>query len=148
MIGVPITLPKEPTLVSVKVPFWVSSGFNLELRARLARSFTALVKPIRFNSSAFFITGTIRFPLGKAAAIPILISFFLIIWVPFTDTLIIGKSLIALLTASTKIGVKVIFSFSRFSKFLFTFSRHITILVTSASTKEVTCAEVCLLMVM
>ena len=45
-------------------------------------------------------------------------------------------------------GVKVIFSDSRFSYTFLALSRHITILVTSASTNEVTCGLVCLLMTM
>ena len=50
--------------------------------------------------------------------------------------------------AMMKMGVKVIFSPSRCSKAFFTFSRHITKLVTSASTKLVTCGLVRLLMTM
>ena len=147
-MGVPIKLPKEPKLVKVKVPSFTSSGCSLFWRARLAKSFTDLLKPTIFNKSARLITGTIKLPDGKAVAIPILMSFFTIICWAFTDTFIIGKSLMALATASIKIGVKVSFSFSRFSNVLFTRSLQRTTLVTSASTKEVTCGEVCLLITM
>ena len=75
-----------------------------------------------------------RFPLGKAAAIPMLMSLRLMMLVPETETLIMGKSLIALATASMKIGVKVKFSPSRFLKSFFMRSRHLTMVVTSAST--------------
>ena len=43
MMGVPIKLPNVPTLVNVKVPPCVSSGFNLLLRALSASAFTCLV---------------------------------------------------------------------------------------------------------
>ncbi len=59
-----------------------------------------------------------------------------------------GYFLIHFTTASTNSGVKVIFSPSRFSNSFLIFSRHCTILVTSASVKLVTCAEVCLLSTM
>ena len=35
--------------LTVKVPSWMSSGFSLLLRARFARSLTALVRPIRLR---------------------------------------------------------------------------------------------------
>ena len=103
-------LPKLPTFVNVKVPFWVSSGFNLPFRAASAKPLTLFVKPAKFIISAFFITGTIKFPEGKAAAIPIFKSFLMIILVPSTDELTIGKSRNALHIASTNIGVNVMFS--------------------------------------
>src|SRR3569833_2714024 len=121
MIGVPITLPNEPTLVMVNVPSFTSSGCSLLLRARLARSLTALVKPTRFNSSARFITGTIRLPLGNAVAIPTLIAAFLMIWLPFSETFTIGKSRMAFTIASINIGVKVFFFFFFFFFVFFLF---------------------------
>jgi len=42
--------------------------------------------------SAFLITGTIKFPEGSAVAMPTLMSFFLMMVVPLTDTFIMGKS--------------------------------------------------------
>ena len=143
MIGVPITLPNVPTFVTVKVPPWISSGLSLLLRALFANSFTAFVMPTRFKQSAFLITGTIRFPEGSAVAIPILMSLRLMIVVPLTETLIIGKSLMAFTIASMKIGVNVMFSFSRFKKSPFTLFLQLTMFVTSASTYDVTCGATC-----
>ena len=80
----------------------------------------------------------IKFPDGKAAAIPMFMFLRTIIFVPLTDTFTIGKSFNALVTASTKIGVYVIFSPSFFSNSFLTFSLQSTIFVTSASTNEVT----------
>jgi hypothetical protein len=48
-MGVPIKLPKVPTLVKVKVPPCVSSGFNLPSLAFCAKVFTALLKPTKFK---------------------------------------------------------------------------------------------------
>ena len=79
MMGVPITLPNEPTLETVNVPPSSSSGFSALVRALWAKSFTAMTKDLRSSSSAFLITGTMRFPEGSATATPILISLFLII---------------------------------------------------------------------
>src|SRR5690349_11493779 len=89
------------------------------------------------------MTGTIRFPSGKAVAIPMLMFFFLMMFSPFTETLIIGKSWIAFTTAFTKIGMKVSFSPSRFSKAALFLALHFTTLVTSVSMKEVTCGAIC-----
>ena len=47
----------------------------------------------------------IKFPDGSAVAIPMLMSLRLIMVVPETETLIIGKSLMAFTIASIKIGV-------------------------------------------
>ncbi len=62
---------------------------------------------------------------------------------PSTEIFIIGKSFNALAIACIKIGVNVIFSPSRFKKASFTLFLHLTTLVTSTSTKDCTCAEVC-----
>ena len=78
-MGVPMIFPKAPKLVSVKVPPCTSSGCNLWLRARLAKSLTDLLKPNKLNWSAFLITGTIKLPLGNAVAIPIFMFFFMVI---------------------------------------------------------------------
>ncbi len=89
-----------------------------------------------------------RFPEGNAAAMPMLMSFFLMIVVPSTWMLIIGISFIAWAIAMMNTGVKVIFSPSRFSKAFFTLLRQSTRLVTSASTKLVTWGLMCLLITM
>ena len=94
------------------------------------------------------MTGTIKFPEGKAAAMPILIFLRLMMFWPSKDTLMFGKSLMALTTASINIGVKVIFSFSFFSNPPLILSLHWTKLVTSTSTNEVTCGLVDLLITM
>ena len=143
MIGVPITFPNVPTLVIVYVPPVISSGVSLFERALFAKSFTFLARPSILSWSAFLITGTIKLPVGNAAAIPILISFLRIILSPSSEQLIFGKSLIALIIASINIGVKVRFSPSFCLNLPFHFSLHCTILVTSASTYEVTCGDVC-----
>src|SRR5680860_1273164 len=142
MMGVPKTLPKVPTLVTVYVPSCTSSGFKRFSLARDAKSLTTFAIPTRFNWSAFLITGTIRLPLGIAAAMPILIFFFLMTEVPSTEIFIIGYFFRALATASIKIGVNVNFSPSRFSNSVFTLLRQLTIWVTSTSTKLWTWAEV------
>src|SRR5690606_11635050 len=89
-----------------------------------------------------------RLPEGSAAAMPMWMSFFLMIWSPLTWILIMGISLMAWAIAMMKMGVKVIFSPSRFSNEAFTLLRQSTRLVTSASTKLVTCGLVCLLITM
>src|SRR5690554_2749253 len=99
MIGVPIRFPKEPTLDKVYVPPDNSSADILLARALAARSFTFLDKPAKLYWSAALITGTMRLPEGSATAIPMLISFFLMILFPDTETLIMGKSLMALAIA-------------------------------------------------
>lgn len=84
--------------------------------------------------------------LGRAVAIPILISFFTMIRSPSREQLIKGNFLIHFTIASIKIGVNVDLSPLSFSQNpFFTFSRHCTRLVTSASVKLVTCGPVCLL---
>ncbi|MNL58298.1 hypothetical protein D3C87_1819250 [compost metagenome] len=129
----------------MNVPPCVSSTFSLLLRAALARPFTSLAMPNRFLVSAFLITGTIRLPLGNAVAIPMLISFLMMILSPSMLLLIIGNFLIQFTIASMKIGVKVIFSpYCFWNAFLF-LSLHCTRLVTSHSVKLVTCGEVDLL---
>src|SRR5258708_9035054 len=90
MMGVPIRLPKVPTLVIVKVPPWVSSGLSLLWRALSAREFTFLVRPTRLSWYALRITGTMRLPLGSAVAMPILISFLMMILSPSRELLIRG----------------------------------------------------------
>ena len=134
-MGVPKTLPKVPTLVTVYVPSLISSGFKALFLALLAKSFTAFAIPTKFNWSAFFITGTMRFPSGKAAAIPKLMFFFLIIVSPSNEIFIIGYFFSALAMASMKIGVNVSFSPSLFSKAFFILFLQFTTLVTSTSTK-------------
>ncbi len=121
----------------------MSSGPSCPARARLAKSFTALVNPCKLNESAFLITGTIKFPLGSAAAIPKCMPLCIITLSPSTLAFTPGKSPIALTIASASKGVNVSFSpnFSR-NLFLFLFL-HKTKFVTSASTKEVTCGDVC-----
>ncbi len=94
------------------------------------------------------MTGTIRLPEGSAAAMPMLMSFLMMMRVPSMEALIIGKSRIARTTASMKIGVNVIFSPYCFLNFSLTLLRQLTMLVTSTSTKEVTCGLVCLLITM
>ncbi len=141
-------LPKEPTLVIVKVPPAVSSGFNLLFLAEFARLFTCLVNPTRFSWSAFFITGTIRFPLGRAVAIPMFMSFFTISLSPSKLLFNQGYFLMHFTTASMKSGVSVIFSFSRFSNSFFIRLLQCTRFVTSDSEKLVTCGLVCLLFTM
>src|SRR5690606_30788005 len=95
--------------------------------------------------SAFLITGTIRLPLGRAAAIPIFMSFLIIILLPSTLALIIGNLRMQFTIASMNIGVNVIFSLYFFWNSPFTLLRQFTILVTSASVKLVTWADVALL---
>ena len=63
-------------------------------------------------------------------------------FVPSTDTLIIGKSLTAFAIASMIIGVKVIFCPSLALKSSLTEFLQFTIFVISASTNDVICAEV------
>ena len=138
MMGVPIMLPKVPTLVNVKVPPLVSSGLSLPVRAALAKLLTCFVSPTKFNWSAFFITGTIRLPFGKAVAMPILRSFFIMILSPSTELLSHGYFFIHFTMASMNKGVNVIFSPSLFSKSFLIFSLHKTRLVTSHSAKLVT----------
>ncbi len=148
IIGVPIRLPKVPTFVKVNVPPCVSSAFSFPLRAASAKLFTCFVSPVMLSWSAFFITGTIRFPLCKAVAMPILISFLITILSPSTMLLISGNFLMHFTMASMIKGVNVSLAPSRFSKSFFTFSRHKTMFVTSASEKLVTCGLVCLLRTM
>ena len=61
-----------------KATIAISSGDNLFARALFARSLTVFARPVRFIKSAFLITGTIKFPSGKAAAIPKFMFFLLI----------------------------------------------------------------------
>ena len=107
IIGVPITLPKVPTFEIVKVLPLISSPANLFSLAFPANSFTLAAIVFKSLVLAFFTTGTIKFPLGNAVAIPILISSFTIIVLPSTEAFIFGKSFTAFATASTNNGVKV-----------------------------------------
>ena len=109
-MGVPITLPKVPTLEMVKVLPLISSEDSLFVRAFSTNRFTSAARISRFFLSAFLTTGTIKLPVGSAVAIPILMSGFTIILLPSTDALMFGKSLIAFATASINNGVKVSFS--------------------------------------
>ena len=69
----PNKLPKIPGFVTVNVEPCASSGFNLPFLARMAKSFVDLARPRKFNSSALFITGTMRLSSGNATATPTLI---------------------------------------------------------------------------
>ena len=103
------------------MPPEISSGFNWFFLALSARSFTFLASPTKFSWSAWLMTGTIRLPLGKAVAIPILMLLLTMILSPSMDEFTMGKSLNALATASIK--GKVSFSPSLLSKsFLYLFS--------------------------
>ncbi len=82
------------------------------------------------------MTGTIKLPSGSAAAIPKLISFFLIMVSPCTAILIIGNFLMVVATACINIGVKVNFSPSLAKYASFTLARHFTIFVTSISIND------------
>src|SRR6186713_1788412 len=84
------------------------------------------------------MTGTMRLPLGRAVAMPILISFLMMILSPSKELFIRGYFLMQCTIASMKRGVKVIFVPSLFSNPFFTFSLQWTRLVTSASVKLVT----------
>src|SRR6185437_16230232 len=148
MMGVPMRLPKVPTLERVKVPPWVSSGFSLPWRALSARVLTWRASPVRLSSSALRITGTMRLPEGRAVAMPILISFLMMILSPSMELFISGYFLRQRMTASKNSGVKVSLVLVFFSKSFLTFSRQRTILVTSASEKLVTWALVCMLRTM
>ena len=110
IIGVPITEPKVPTLDIVNVLPLVSSAFNLFSLAFNDNELIAEANSLRFFLSAFLTTGTIKLPEGNAVAIPILMVSFTIIFFPSKLELIIGKSTIALATASINRGVKVNFS--------------------------------------
>ena len=110
IIGVPIKLPKVPTLLIVNVLPFVSSPFNLLSRAFPTSSFVVSANSFKFFLSAFLTTGTIKFPEGSAVAIPIFISSFTMIFVPSRVEFIIGKSVIAFATHSINSGVNVSFS--------------------------------------
>ena len=69
MMGKPITVPKTPGLVMVKVPPCTSSGESFLARARSARSPMRRASPTRESSSAFLTTGTMS-PQGSATAMP------------------------------------------------------------------------------
>ena len=71
MIGMPNCAPKTPGFVIVNVPPGTSSGLSCLARARSARSAIALLRPSRFFSSAFLMTGTIS-PQSSATAMPTL----------------------------------------------------------------------------
>ncbi len=77
----------------------------------LLKSFTDFVNPNMFFSCAVLITGTIKLPFAKAVAMPKWIFLCFIIFSPFTDMLIKGKSIIDLMIDSNIIGVYVIFHF-------------------------------------
>src|SRR5260221_6017017 len=128
-----------------KVPPCVSSGRSLFWRALSARVFTCLASPLRLSWSALWITGTMRLPDGSAVAMPILISFLMMILSPSRELLISGYFLIHRITASMNRGVKVSFVFSLFSNSFFTLSRQCTKCVTSASDMLVTWGLVCTL---
>ena len=102
-----MTLPKVPTLEMVNVLPLISSPTSLFSLALFANSLTFAANSFKFLALAFFTTGTIRFPLGSAVAIPILIFSLTMILLPSTEALIFGKSLTAFATASTNNGVKV-----------------------------------------
>src|SRR5215831_154833 len=72
MIGVPVSEPKTPGLVMVKVPSCTSRGSRRLVRARVARSLSARVRPVSERLSAPLITGTIK-PQSSATAMPRLI---------------------------------------------------------------------------
>ena len=74
MIGMPNCAPKMPGLVMVNVPPCTSSGFSFFVARAAARSSIARLRPSRFFSSAFLITGTIS-PWSSATAMPRLMSF-------------------------------------------------------------------------
>src|SRR5262245_53558474 len=59
MIGVPVSEPKTPGFVIVNVPSWTSRGSRRLVRARLARSLSARVRPVNDKLSAPLMTGTI-----------------------------------------------------------------------------------------
>ena len=104
--------------------------------ARWARSLTDLVIPTKFSLSANFMTGTIKFPSAKDVAIPIFIFFFTKILLLSTEIFIIGYVLRATETACIKIGVKVSFSPSLFSKSDLTLFLQFHTFVTSTSIKD------------
>ena len=67
--GVKDSTPKEPRLVTVKVPPLSRSGLMLPLRALAARSFTSREISSRLLVSALKMVGTMR-PLGVSTATP------------------------------------------------------------------------------
>ena len=88
------------------------------------------------------MTGTMRFPSGNAAAIPKLMSLFLMMRSPSTCMFIIGKSRRAFGHGLHKDWCKGKLSPSCFSKASLTLLRQFQILVTSHSTKLCTWADV------
>src|ERR1700740_2444324 len=89
-----------------------------------------------------------RFPEGSAVAMPMLMSFLMMILSSSRELLIMGERLMTLTRQSMKMGVQVNVPPSLFSNSFFTRSLHSTILVTSASAKLVTWGLVCLLSTM
>ena len=70
MMGVPMRLPRLPTLVIVNVPPCSSSGWSFLDRVRTARSATVWARPVRFCWPALRTTGTSRPFVPSATAMP------------------------------------------------------------------------------